>query len=197
MTKKRRILSSVLAMTIAALSISTGAFAADTTDTGTGSVSGTVAINGTISPLTISVTHPVNAGYAIDPNSGSTTSIVAPDLEVTNNTKVPVVVTVDSLSAAPGGSLTFSDVDSSAKEWGSLGLADSKKYIALGIAAKSTGWNTGYNTGLFKSVSATPMQVGSLNPDTTGALALSASHGLAFDSNYTANHNLVFNFRLE
>jgi hypothetical protein len=169
-------------------------FAADTTDTGTGSVTGNVTINGTISPLTISVTHPVNVAYAISPDAGTFT---APDVKVTNNTKTAVNVTVSSLTAASGGSLTFTDVDPASKSWGTLSLADSKKYIALGIKAKdSTGWNSGYSTTTHWAVNASPLFVGSLNPVAAGTLTLTADYGLSFDGAYTATHILVFLFQL-
>jgi hypothetical protein len=177
-------------LTLAAIPV----FAANTTDSGTGSVTGNVTINGTISPLTISVTHPINAAYAISPDAGTFT---APDIAVTNNTKTAVNVTVQSLTASSGGSLTFTDVDPTAKSWNTLSLADSKKYIALGILAKnSTGWNTGYITSTHWAVNATPMMVGSLNPAATGTMTLTADYGLSFDGTYTANHNLVFLFQL-
>jgi hypothetical protein len=169
-------------------------FAATTTDSGTGSVTGNVAITGTIAPLTISVTHPVNVPYAIDPNAGTFT---APDVAITNNTKTAVTVTVKSLTAASGGSITFTDVDPTAKTWASLSNSDSKKYIALGIKAKdATGWSTGYNTSTFWAVNTAPMLVGSLNPSTTGNMSLTADYGLSYDGTYTANHNLVFLFQL-
>ncbi|WP_283608494.1 hypothetical protein [Faecalispora anaeroviscerum] len=184
-------------MTLAMLGVSgVTAFAADTTDTGTGSVTGTVAINGAISPLTISLTHPISAAYAIDPNNGTTGTLTAPDIKVTNNTKVAVNVTVASLTAASGGTLTFTDVDSASKSWSTLNLADSKKYIALGVRAKdTTGWSSGYNTATHWAVKTTPTAVGSLSPAATGTMTLTANHGLAFDSAYTANHSLVFLFQ--
>jgi hypothetical protein len=170
------------------------AFAADTTDSGTGSITGNVTINGSISALTLSVSHPINVAYAISPDVGM---FISPDLDVTNNTKVAVNVTVESLTAAPGGTLTFTDVDPTSRSWGTLNLADSKKYIALGIAAKSSsGWNSGYNTTTHWAVNTTPMQIGSLNPNTTGTLALTSDYGLSFDGSYTANHNLMFLFQL-
>ncbi|MFT8889390.1 MAG: hypothetical protein ABF904_11310 [Ethanoligenens sp.] len=188
----------LLAGAVAAAALSLAAipvFAATTaTDTGTGSVTGNVAINGSISPLTISVTHPINAAYAISPDAGTFT---APDIAVTNNTKAAVSVTVQSLTAASGGSLTFTDVDPSAKSWSTLSNADSKKYIALGIHAKdSTGWNTGYSTATHWASDKTALPVGSLGPNTTGSLSLTADYGLAFDAAYTANHSLVFLFQL-
>jgi S-methylmethionine-dependent homocysteine/selenocysteine methylase len=189
----KRILAGIVTFAVLGISAAVPAFAADTTDTGTGSVTGNVTINGSISPLTISVTHPVNVAYAISPDAGTFT---APDIKVTNNTKVAVIAIVESLNAASGGTLTFTDVDPSTKAWNSLNLADSKKYIALGIVTKDSGWNSGHSTATHWAVNATPLQIGSLNPNTTGALSLTADYGLAFDGAYTANHQLVFQFQL-
>lgn len=190
----RKILAGIVTFAVLGVSAAVPAFAADKTDTGTGSVTGNVTINGSISPLTISVTHPVNVAYAISPDAETFT---APDIAVTNNTKVAVIATVESLKAASGGTLTFTDVDPSAKAWRSLNLADSKKYIALGISAKAnSGWNSGYSATTHWAVNDSPLQVGTLNPSTSGALFLTADYGLAFDGAYTANHQLVFQFQL-
>lgn len=183
------------AMSLALLAI-TGipVMAADISDTGTGSVTGNVAISGTVTPLTISVTHPATVAYAIDPNAGTFT---APDIVITNNTKVPVNVTVSSLAATSGGSITFTDVAPSSKPWASLNAADSKKYIALGVEAKnSTGWNPGYATTTHWASDATPLGVGELNSGAAGKLSLDADFGSAFDGSYTANHSLVLKFSL-
>jgi hypothetical protein len=190
----KRVLAGIITFAVLGVTAAVPAFAVDKTDTGTGSVTGSVTINGSISPLTISVTHPINVAYAISPDAETFTS---PDIKVTNNTKVAVVATVESLKAASGGSLTFTDVDPSAKVWRSLNLADSKKYIALGIAAKgNSGWNSGYSASTHWAVSDSPLQVGTLNQNTSGALSLTADYGLAFDGAYTANHQLVFQFQL-
>lgn len=193
-SKLRKILAGIITFAVLGVTAAVPAFAADKTDTGTGSITGNVTINGSISPLTISATHPINVAYAISPDAETFT---APDIKVTNNTKVAVIATVESLKAASGGSLTFTDVDPSAKAWRSLNLADSKKYIALGIEAKgNSGWNGGYSTSTHWAVNDSPMQVGTLNPSTSGALSLTADYGLAFDGAYTANHQLVFQFQL-
>ena len=193
-------LKSVLAcMIIFALVGATGftTLAADTNDTGTGSVSGNVTINGQISPLIISVTHPLSAAYAIDPNGGANGNFIAPEIDVQNNTRVAVNVSIAALSASPGGSITFTDVDSSAKQWSSLNLADSKKYIAIGIKPKdASGWNAGYNTSTHWAVNTSPTLIGALAPQAKGALTLNSFYGLAFDGSFTAEHILVFMFQL-
>lgn len=192
----KKILASMLAIVlISAFSVT--AFAADTTDTGTGTVNGTVTINGSISSLTISVTHPLTVAYVIDPNNGTSGAFVAPDIAVKNNTKVPVNVTVNSLTATSGGTITFTDVLPTAKTWASLNAADTKKFIALGIKIKdSTGWSTGYTTTTKYAADATPTMFGTLPSSATGTFTLNASYGLAFDGAYTANHSLVFMFQL-
>jgi hypothetical protein len=190
----KKLLAGIVTLTMLTLAAVPAFAATTTTDSGTGSVTGNVTINGSISPLTISVTHPINVAYAISPDAGTFTS---PDIGITNNTKTAVNVTVQSLTAASGGTLTFTDVDPAAKSWNTLNNADSKKYIALGVKAKdSTGWSSGYSTATHWATTASPLLVGSLNPATTGTLTLTADYGLAFDAAYTANHSLVFLFQL-
>jgi len=192
----KKILSTLIAFAVIA-TLSLGVLAADTTVTGTGSVTGTVGINGSISPVTISVTHPLTVAYSIDPNTGATGTFITPDIAIVNNTKVAITVTVSSLTAASGGTLTFTDTDTASKTWATLNLADSKKYIALGVKAKdATGWTTGYSTLTHWAVKATPSLIGTLNPTITGKLNFTANYGLAFDVAYTANHNIIFIFQL-
>ncbi|QNO17642.1 hypothetical protein [Caproicibacterium amylolyticum] len=190
----KKLLAGIVTLAMLSLAAVPAFAATTTTDSGTGSVTGSVTINGSISPLTISVTHPINVAYAISPDAGTFTS---PDIGITNNTKTAVNVTVQSLDAASGGTLTFTDVDPASKSWNTLNNADSKKYIALGVKAKdSTGWNSGYSTATHWATTPSPLLVGSLNPATNGILTLTADYGLAFDAAYTANHSLVFLFQL-
>ena len=192
----KRVISSILALALTAI-CGVSAFAADTTDIGTGTISGNVTINGSITPLTISVTHPLTADYAVNPNTGTGGTFTAPDITVKNLTKVPVNVTVSSLKAVSGGTITFTDADPADKTWASLNAADSKKYIALGIKAKdATGWTTGYNTATHYAIKDTASLIGSLPSNTSGTLTLAANFGLAFDAAYTAKHSLVFMFNL-
>lgn len=192
----KRALSCILALVIA-MFCGISAMAADTTATGTGTVTGNVAVNGSITALTISVTHPLSVDYAINPNSGTTGTFTAPDIAVKNLTKCPVNVTVSSLKAAAGGTVTFTDVDVADKTWASLNAADSKKYIALGIKTKdATGWATGYSTATHYATKETASLIGALPTNTTGTFTLVANFGLAFDAAYTAKHSLVLLFNL-
>lgn len=192
----KRAMSLILALALSAV-CGISAMAADTTDTGTGTVTGNVTINGSISSLIISVTHPLSVDYVIDPNSGTTGSFTAPDIAIKNLTKCPVNVTVSSLKAAAGGTVTLTDVAVTDKTWASLNAADSKKYIAVGIKAKdSNGWGTGYSTATHYAVKDTASLIGSLAANATGTLTLTANYGLAFDGAYTAKHSLVLLFNL-
>jgi len=143
----------------------------------------------------ISVTHPASVNYIIDPNSS--TSFMAPDIPITNNSDMPISAAIESLKSLLGGSLTFTDVDPSAKLWDSLDRLDSEKYIALGVKVKgAAGWNSGYSAATFWSVNQSPLQVGTLNPSATGTLTLTADFGRTFDKSYISYHSLVLLFQL-
>ena len=106
-------------------------------------------------------------------------------------------VTVEGLKSASGGSLTFTDVDPASMSWNTLGLTDSKKYIALGVKAKNaSGWNSGYCSETFWSIRTSPLLIGVLNPSATGTLTLAGESGLAFDSAYTAIHSMSLLFQI-
>lgn len=192
----KHISSFILVLAIAAL-FAIPSMAADTTATGIGTVSGDVTINGSIEALIISVTHPLTVEYAINPNSETNNAFTAPDIEIKNLTKCPVNVTVSSLKAISGGTLTLTDVEPESKSWSKLNTADSKEYIALGIKAKnSNGWGTGYSLQTHYAVKETASLIGSLANNDIGVLELTADFGLAFDGAYTAKHSLVLLFNL-
>ena len=193
----KKILLSMVAVMLLLIATAVPAFASDTTATGTGDVSSTVPVEGTIEALTISVTHPATLAYTIDPNTGENGDFIAPDIPITNNTKVPVNITVQSLASSTGGTLQFTDVANDAKDWANLNLADSKTYLALGVKVKdAVGWNVGYDVSTHYAVKADPTLFGSLPAATTGTMTLEANFGLAFDQSYTAMHSLIFMFNL-
>jgi hypothetical protein len=161
-------------------------YASSTTVTGSGSITGdSMTATGTITPLTVSVTHTINMSYSIDPNSGT---ITAPPITITNNTKVPVTVAVQSIASTSGGTLTFTDVLPTAESWPNLDCTDSKKYIALGVQiANGLGWNAGYSSATDWAAADTPTTFGSIASNASASLQLVADTGSAFDSSYTAN----------
>lgn len=194
----KKILLTTAAVMLLLISTAVPAFAADTTTTGEGDVSATVPVEGTIEALTISVTHPATITYSIDPNTGDTYGIIAPDILLVNNTLVPVRVTVESMASAPGGTLQFADVLPTDRDWANLSLADSKEFIALGLSVPPNAmeWNAGYNEGTFFAAEMSNIEFGTLNYNSMGVLSLVANHGLAFDQSYTAMHSLIFMFNL-
>lgn len=193
-TWKMRVMLSVAMVVCISIAFSTVGFAADAV--GNGNVEATVPVSGTINAVSISVTHPASVDYTINPNMESGT-FIAPDITITNNSQVPVTVTVKSLASATGGTLQFTDVAANAKDWTNLNLADSKTFIALGVKiADETGWNDGYDTNTHYAVDISDVLFGSLNADSTGNMTMIANHGLAFDQIYTSTHNLIFMFSL-
>ena len=195
--RMRKILLTMAAVMLLLVSSAVPAFASDTVSSGEGDVSATVPVEGSINALTISVTHPATLAYTIDPNTGAIGDFIAPDIPITNNTKVPVNITVQSLASSAGGTLQFTDVANDAKDWANLNLNDSKTFIALGVKAKdATGWNAGYEEGIHYAVESEPTLFGSLPANEVGTLTMVANFGLAFDQSYSAMHNLIFMFNL-
>ena len=157
----------------------------------------TVPVAGQINALTISVTHPAVLEYSINPNIGDNGEFIAPDIIIKNNTKVPIRVTVKSLTSTTGGTLQFTDVEESDKDWKNLDLNDSKSYIALGIKINdAVGWNAGYNESIHYAIKSHPTLFGSLSANSSGAMVMQANFGLAFDQSYTAMFSLIFIFNL-
>ena len=196
MRKKNVFKRIAVIMAIAAISVvSAIPSSADAmTDSGTSTANGSVNISGTFLPLTIAITHQISVSYVINPNTGT---ITANPITVTNDTKVPINVTVQSLSSASGGDLTFTDVGPNDKEWNSLSCTDTKKYIALGLKiSDASGWNNGHYADTDWAASKTSALFGSLASGATGNIALTAKTGLAFDDTYTAKANVVLMINL-
>jgi hypothetical protein len=166
------------------------------TISGTGTVSKTIPVIGTINPLIISITHPASVAWNIDPNNAIPFSV--PAVEIINNTACPVDVTVSGLSRDGSSTMPFTDTAFDAKDWPNLNLEDSRAYLALGIKIKTEGsaWNVGYNTATRWAADAGSTLFGTLNSGASGIFEFDACHGLAFDTSYTANHTLEFTFAL-
>ena len=85
----------------------------------------------------VSITHPVSVGYVIDPNSVA--PFTAPDVQIINNSTIPIRVSVQNLSATAGGSLTLNDVPPSKyADWSKLTSAQTKSDIAFGLVIRET-----------------------------------------------------------
>jgi hypothetical protein len=167
------------------------------TITGSGNVDSIIPVTGNIDALTISVTHPVVVAYTINPNSEN--GFAAPEIWIANNSRVAVAMTIQSFKSAPGGTLQFTDVTPDSMDWEKLNLADSKKYIALGIRYKDE--NEWINAKAefaepFYAVDINSTFIGMLAKNSSASLILSSKHGLAFDQKFTAKHNMVLVFSL-
>ena len=157
-----------------------------------------IPLNGTIDATLISVTHPASMEYTIEPGLGyAAGAFIAPDIAVTNNTIVPVRVTVKSLASA-GGVGDFTDAAPGSHDWENLNTTDSKTYIALGlqIPTGSAGWNAGYEDAAKYAVDISDTPMGVLAASATGHITMLAHYGLAFDQPLTAHHNMVLMFDL-
>ena len=164
---------------------------------------------GNISPVTtyhvdelVSITHPVSVGYVIDPNSVA--PFTAPDVQIINNSTIPIRVSVQNLSATAGGSLTLNDVPPSKyADWSKLTSAQTKSDIAFGLVIRETVTGSGTwseinrTTPLYASDITGKTPIGILNPNgATGTLVLTAKYGLAWDKAYTSVHALTLFFDL-
>lgn len=195
--KLRKVLMMMVVVALLVAATSVTALADDTATTGEGDASVPIPIEGSISALIVSVTHPATITYSIDPNNGDTTGIIAPEILLVNNTLAPVRVTVESMFSTPGGTLQFTDVLPNDRDWPNLSLADSKEYIALGLRIPTAmEWNPGYNENTYYAFDMTMVEFGTLNHNRMGVLTLVANHGLAFDRAYTSKHSLFFMFNL-
>jgi len=175
--------------------ISNGRF---TTTQGTGDVEGVVPIIGTINALTVSVTHPINISYTIDPNIDD--GFYCPDINIKNNSKVPVKIHIESFLASSEGGNTFIDVLPDDYDWDNLNRQESNSLIALGIQyVDRDSWQNSQS--LFDepvyAVEIDNTYAGALNKGETGGFNLSASHGLAFDGSCSAKHELILMITLK
>jgi len=151
----------------------------------------------------ISVTHPISVDYIIDPNSD--TPFTVPDIQITNNSLIPIKVSVQSLQSVDGEKITFADVlPTKYEDWSKLTAAQTKSDIALGISIKET--DAGANTWA-QIITTSPIYAAQITAKTTmgtlnangamGNLKLTAFSGLAWDAPYTAKHNLVLVFDMQ
>lgn len=164
-----------------------------TTTEGTGDVNSTVPIVGSINALEISITHPANISYSIDPNSEN--GFYCSDIQIQNNSKVPVNIRIETFEASPDGDLVFQDVLPDSIDWNGLNTQETKSNIALGIRYVSTNQWLISIPEMVEPLYAVEIDntfIGALAKESSAALRLCGHHGLAFGGNYSAKHELVF-----
>ena len=186
---RKKIVSFALALTLVAV-FCMSALAENITVEGLSPVTTNDYVNASVTATTVSVTHPMDVSYTIDPNTGTVT---IPDITIKNNSVAAITVTLTSFQAAKK---CVTDVLPGDKDWASLNNADSLKYVSLGLTAKAGGWATGYNTATYYSANATSALIGTLASGSTGALTLSANYGKSFKTTFTFTHMLCFQFDL-
>ncbi len=156
---------------------------------GTGNVQSTVPVIGTINALEVSVTHPLNISYVINPNIEE--SFVCSNISITNNSKVPVKITIESFVSSEGS--IFEDVMPYSMDWDTLSSADTKRYIALGIDYPDISqWINFQSEFPLYAAEIDNDYLGVLSSGSIGTLSLSCSHGLAFEGSFEAEHELIF-----
>ena len=163
------------------------------TTEGTGNVNSTVPIVGSINALEISITHPANISYTIDPNVED--GFYCPDIQIQNNSKVPVKISIEAFRANSNGDLAFEDVFPNAVDWNSLNRQETKAYIALGLQYVDSGqWliSVSEMTNPLYAVEIDNTYIGALSKGGAASLRLYGYHGIAFDGSYSAKHDLVF-----
>lgn len=149
---------------------------------------------------TISITHPLTVNYTIDPNLS--TPFSADELYLINNSRIKVKVSIEEFASIPGGNITLTDVmPSYFSNWNALTSSQTKQCMALGVHVKETttgsiGWNyINMSNTIYAAEIDDPIWLGTLNPNgAVGNLQLTAKHGLAWDSSYTAEHLLTLLF---
>ena len=169
---------------------------------GTGSVQQSIPMEGTISSLTLSVTHPITVAWSINPNHA--VPFAAPDFQITNNSKVRIHVILKSLTAVTApvtgnpDEILLTDVAANGKDWLNLNRLDSMKYIALGLQAyPQSGWDAGHRETAAYAVDISNTPLGDLAAGQNGSIGITANHGLAISNAFVAAHTLVFTFTID
>ncbi len=161
------------------------------TITGTGDVLSTVPVVGSINALEISVTHPLNISYSINPNLEE--SFICSDIEIQNNSLVPVKITIESFKASTEGDIVFEDVMPDSFDWDTLNIQESQQYISLGLDyADESQWLISQQVLPLYALEIDNDYIGALASGGIGTLRLSCNHGLAFDGSYSSMHELIF-----
>lgn len=188
--RKTRKMIALLALIAMVLSLSIVPVFATDTATGTGSAEGDVTLNGSVSALNISVTHPISIAWSVNPN---TATVTFPNITITNNTAVTINVKLDDLYVDTAGV-----TDSGSREasvWTNMSAADAPKNIAVGIKrGAAAGWG-GTWTGTFWADSPA-VDVGTIAASEGASLTGEVQYALAFSSTTTFTHTLELIFTL-
>ncbi|MBP7400985.1 MAG: hypothetical protein KBA30_00040 [Clostridia bacterium] len=166
---------------------------------GAGSIdSSTVTVRGAATPLVFSVMHPTSASWGID--ADLEVPFVSPVLSIRNNSTCPIDVSLTGFVRNPSSTLPFTDVMPDAfPDWSAINREQTLTQLALGIRVhpEESDWLSGYAAATRWAAETGSFLFGTLPGGGTGKFDLEARHGLAFDAEYTAQHDLTFLFTLD
>lgn len=149
-----------------------------------------VLISGEVKPSLISLTVPSTpVQFIINPNSSDDQAFVAPSFDITNNTHLPLSLSIYSFNKLSG---PFKDVlPTTHSDWKQLDK-DSIYDFALGIEPQNgVGWQS-LNEGIRYVADDSNYDLGTLSPNGTVTFNLTAKHGFLFPSAFTADYRLIF-----
>ena len=144
--------------------------------------------------LDISVTHPSDIAFKVDPNNN--VPFANAEIPLKNNSDLPVRIYVQGISRTPDGTLALKNVPPSQyPDWRKLTAAQTKSNIAFGLLIKekapaSGGWQSINHAGTVYTADMDKTLMGTLNAKGTGTLILTGNCGLAWDRQYTIINNL-------
>jgi hypothetical protein len=152
-------------------------------------------ITGTIQVSIIDVDIPTTASFIIDPNR---VNFVAPELYITNNSTMPISVSISEFDNKVGTDNQFTEVAKYDKVWRNLDTTESRTYIYLGIGPEDI-YQEGYVEGRVEDYmfSANDIQgssawIAAIRPGYTVTLDMESSFGRAMSGAFTTTYELVF-----
>lgn len=147
----------------------------------------------------ISVTHPVSATYTINPNESPV--FTASSFQITNNSLIPIKVSISGMPEVSGGNIILRDVPPAQySDWSKLTTSQTESSIALGInvADRLTGSNTWAEIDmpnpLYAASISGNVKLGVLNAGGSGNLSLSALCGWAWSGAFIEHRQLLLVF---
>lgn len=155
----------------------------------------TAEVTGTIQVSIIDVDIPTTASFVIDPNS---VSFTAPELYITNNSTMPISVSILEFDNKVDTINQFIEVDENDKAWSLLDTTESMSYIYLGIGAEDI-YQEGYVGGTVDDIKYSaheiqtlPVEFASIKPGFTVTLDMESKFGRAMSGAFTTTYELVF-----
>ncbi len=152
-------------------------------------------VTGSIEASILDVDIPTVASFTINPNEPD---FVSPDLIITNNSTMPVTLSLTGFDNKVDSENQFTEVGANEKDWDNLGINESKHYIYLAIGAKDS-YEEGYiiNKEWLNDVSALTVQsstieCASIAPGRNVTLNFRANYGRAYEEAFTTTYDLIF-----